>query len=117
VKFDDGSTGKVTTSIEFAAPYKFNIVLMGNRGAVRDNRLFTKAWPGQKDWAELPTVLPDSPSVTHHAFVPEIAHFVDCILQGVESHCNIADTVKTHEICFAAEISAATGKPVPLPLK
>jgi predicted dehydrogenase len=116
VKFDDGTVGKVTTSIEFAAPYKFNISLMGNRGAIRDNRLFTRHWPGQKDWAEIPTVLPDSPSVTHHAFVPQIRHFVDCIREGKESHCNIADAVKTHEICLAAELSSSGGKPIALPL-
>lgn len=117
VKFDDGSMGKVMTSIEYSAPYKFNISLMGNRGAIRDNRLFTKRWTGQTGWAEIPTVLPDSPSVTHHPFVPQIAHFVDCIREGKESHCNIADAVKTHEICLAAELSASGGKPVSLPLR
>lgn len=116
VKFSDGATGKVTTSIEYAAPYKFNISLMGNRGAMRDNRLFTRCWSGQRDWAEIPTVLPDSPSVTHHPFVPQIAHFVDCIREGRESHCNIADAVKTHEICLASEMSANEGKPISLPL-
>jgi predicted dehydrogenase len=43
-------------------------------------------------------------------------HFVDCILAGRESHCNVADTVKTHEICLAADLSAAEGRPVKLPL-
>ena len=117
VKFADGSMGKVATSIEYAAPYKFNIALMGNRGAIRDNRLFTKCWPGQKDWAEIPTVLPDSPAVTHHPFIPQIAHFVDSIREGKESHSNIADAVKTHEICLAAELSAAGGRPIALPLR
>jgi predicted dehydrogenase len=52
----------------------------------------------------------------HHPFVPQIAHFIDCVLNGVESHCNIADAVKTHEICIAAELSKLEGKPVRLPL-
>jgi predicted dehydrogenase len=68
------------------------------------------------DFAEIPTVLPDSPSVTHHPFVPQIAHFVECIQEGRETHCNIADAVKTHEICLAAEISKNEGRPVKLPL-
>jgi predicted dehydrogenase len=89
---------------------------MGNRGAIRDNRLFTKRWPGQTDWATIPTILPDSGAVAHHPFVPQINHFVECVLAGAESHCNVADTVKTHEICFAAEISRREGRPVALPL-
>lgn len=116
VKFDDGTMGKVATSIEYMAPYTFPIVLMGNKGTIRDNRLFSKRWPGQTGWAAIPTILPDSGAVTHHPFVPQIAHFVDCVLTGQESHCNVADAVKTHEICLAAELSHREGRPVRLPL-
>lgn len=116
VKFADGTMGKVATSIEYVAPYTFPIVLMGNGGTIRDNRLFTKRWPGQTGWAAIPSVLPDSGAVTHHPFVPQIAHFVECVQTGAESHCNIADAVKTHEICLAAELSRLEGRPVGLPL-
>lgn len=116
VKFADGATGKVTTSIEYMAPYTFPIALMGNKGTIRDNRLFTKRWPGQTGWAAIPTVVPDSGAVTHHPFVPQIAHFVECVLTGRESHCNVADAVKTHEICLAGELSHVEGRPVKLPL-
>jgi predicted dehydrogenase len=116
VQFANGATGKVTTSIEYAAPYTFPIVLMGDRGTIRDNRLFTKQWTGQTGWATIPTILPDSGAVTNHPFVPQIAHFIDCILTGAESHCNVADAVKTHEICIAAGISVKERRPVRLPL-
>lgn len=116
VKFADGTMGKVATSIEYVAPYTFPIVLMGNGGTIRDNRLFTKRWPGQTGWAAIPTIVPDSGAVTHHPFVPQIAHFVECVLTGAESHCNVADAVKTHEICIAAELSKLEGRPVRLPL-
>ncbi|MCZ2157206.1 MAG: Gfo/Idh/MocA family oxidoreductase, partial [Bryobacterales bacterium] len=116
VKFADGTTGKVATSLEYAAPYTFPIVLMGNGGTIRDNRLFTTRWPGQTGWATIPTILPDSGAVAHHPFNAEIDHFVDCVLSGVESHANVADAVKTHEICLASEQSRLEGKPVRLPL-
>lgn len=116
VKFAGGAMGKVATSIESVAPYTFPIVLMGNGGTIRDNRLFTNRWPGQTGWATIPTILPDSGAVDQHPFVPQIAHFVECIQAGVESHCNVADAVKTHEICLAAEISRIEGRPVSLPL-
>jgi predicted dehydrogenase len=46
----------------------------------------------------------------------EINHFVDCIPSSKESHCNVADAVKTHQICLASEISARENRPVRLPL-
>ncbi len=116
VRFADGSMGKVATSLEYQAPYTFPIVLMGNAGTIRDNRLFTRRWPGQTGWAAIPSILPDSGAVTHHPFVPQIAHFVECVLCGRESHCNVADAVKTHEICIASEQSRLEGRPVRLPL-
>lgn len=116
IRFANGTMGKVATSIEYMAPYTFPIALMGNRGTIRDNRLFTKRWPGQTGWAAIPSVLPDSGSVTHHPFVAEIAHFVECVRSGTESHCSVADAVKTHEICLAAEMSSVEGRPVRLPL-
>jgi predicted dehydrogenase len=45
-----------------------------------------------------------------------IGHFLDCVESGQESHCNIADAVKTHEICIAGELSRLEGRPVRLPL-
>jgi len=47
----------------------------------------------------------------------EINHFVECIRASQESHGNVADAVKTHEICLASEISARENRPVRLPLK
>ena len=62
-------------------------------------------------------LLPDSGDVEHHEFQQEIDHFVDCILNDVESHVNLADAVKTHQVCLAIDQSAAAGgKPVKLPL-
>jgi predicted dehydrogenase len=43
-------------------------------------------------------------------------HFAECIAKGVESHCNVADAVNTHELCLAIDRAAASGKPVKLPL-
>jgi predicted dehydrogenase len=116
IKFADGTMGKVATSIEYIAPYTFPIALMGNRGTIRDNRLFTKRWPGQTGWAAIPAIAPDSGAVTHHPFRLLIGHFIDCVMSGAESHCNVADAVKTHEICIAGELSKLEARPVRLPL-
>lgn len=117
VKFEDGAMGKVASSIESVMPYVFNIELLGELGAIRNNQVFSKRWTGQTGWATIPTILPDSGDVTHHPFRDEIDHFVDCVLSGRESHANLEDAVQTHEICFASEISARENRPVRLPLR
>lgn len=116
VRFEDGSMGKVASSIECAMPYVFNIELLGDGGTIRNNQVFSKRWPGQTGWATIPSVLPDSGDVKHHPFREEIDHFVDCILNNRESYANLADAALTHEICFASEISARENRPVKLPL-
>jgi predicted dehydrogenase len=116
IRFADGVIGKVASSVECAMPYVFNIELLGEEGTIRNNQVFSRKWPGQTGWATIPTVLPDSGDVSHHPFAGEVDHLVDCIQRGVESHVNVADAVKTHEICLATEVSAHSGKPVSLPL-
>ena len=87
--------------------------LLGDKGTIRDNRIMAKEYlAGQMDWVEVPTIRPDSGDVRHHPFDGEIAHFLDCIATGQESHVNLADAAKTHEVCYAMEHSAAEGKPV-----
>ena len=116
-KFDDGRIAKVASSIECIQPYVFNINLVGTQGAIKNNRIYSKKnFPGQTNWVEVPTVLPDSGDVTHHPFTPEVAHLVDCIQQDRQSHVNVADAYKTHEVCFAADRSGQEGNPVTLPL-
>lgn len=59
--------------------------------------------------------MPDSGDVTHHPFLHEVSHLLDCIESDVESHCNIADAFKTHAVCFAADQSGETGGAVAVP--
>ncbi len=116
VKFEDGTLGKVASSVECVQPYVFNINLLGEHGTIRNNQVFSKRWTGQKGWATIPTILPDSGDVTHHPFKEQVNHFVECILNDRESHTNLEDAGETHEICFASEISARERRPVSLPL-
>ncbi len=116
VKFEDGTLGKVASSVECRQPYIFNIQLVGDQGTIRNNQVFSTGWTGQKGWATFPTIMPDSGDVSHHPFADEVNHFVDCIQNNRESHCNLEDAALTHEICFASQISAAEKRPVKLPL-
>jgi predicted dehydrogenase len=115
VKFEDGMMGKVASSIECVMPYVFNVLLLGDQGTIRNNQVFSRKWVGQRGWATIPTVLPDSGDVSHHPFRDEVDHFVECILTNRESHANLEDAAVTHEICFASAVSARERRPVSIP--
>jgi predicted dehydrogenase len=115
VKFAGGAIGKVSASFDVQSPYAFNIDLLGEKGSIRDNRIFAKEFfAGQTDWITVPTIRPDSGDVTHHPFDGEIDHFIDCILHDKESFVNLEDAAKTHAVCFALDKSVTEGRPVKL---
>lgn len=115
VKFAGGAVGKLSASFDVQCPYAFNIDLLGEKGAIRDNRIYAKSFfAGQTDWITVPTIRPDSGDVTHHPFDGEIAHFLDCIQEDRESFVNLADAAKTHAVCYALEQSVTESRPVQL---
>jgi predicted dehydrogenase len=116
VKFDNGVLGKVSVNFDCIMPYRFPLRIFGDRGSVLDNRVWSHKFPAQTGWVELPTILPNSSDVAHHPFQPEIDHFVECLRENRESHYNLDDALKTHEIIFAALQCYQTCQPVKLPL-
>jgi predicted dehydrogenase len=116
VKFDNGALGKVSANFDCVMPYTFPVEIFGNKGTIRDNKVWSHKFPGQKGWIEIPTILPDSADVSHHPFQAQMDHFIECLLADKESHCNLEDAILTHEIAFAAQECYRTGRPVKLPL-
>jgi predicted dehydrogenase len=116
VRFSNGVLGKVSVNMECIQPYAFPVEIFGDKGSVKDHKIWSHTISDQKEWVELPDIRPDSSDVTHHPFQGEMDHFVDCILNDRESHCNLADAAKTHEIVFAANACYRSGSPVRLPL-
>jgi len=116
-RFANGAVGKTASILDCVMPYQFNIDVVGTKGTIRDNRVWSEPlFPGQTDWGVIPTVLPDSGDVTHHPFNGQIEAFVAGILDGAPILPDLDDAVKTHEVIFAADRAAETGQPVKLPL-
>ncbi|MCC6143496.1 MAG: Gfo/Idh/MocA family oxidoreductase [Candidatus Hydrogenedentes bacterium] len=113
VRFENGVLGKVSVNFECIQPYGFPIRIFGDAGTIRDNALWAPANSGPA-WQPIPGITPDSSDVSHHPFQAEIDHFVDCIQRGIESHCNLEDALRTHEVVFAAQRCYQTGAPVRL---
>ena len=117
VKFENGAVGKVSTNFDAIMPYNFMWELYGDKGTCKNNKVWSKEFPGQNDWISLEGHMPDSAAVATHPFQAEIDHLIDCVIDDKESHANLDDAVNTHEAALAAIISRQEGnRPVHLPL-
>jgi len=113
IKFENGAIGKVGCALEGNVKYQFNVRLHGAKGTLVNDRFRTEYLdPGLEGWAHFPTVLPDTPDVTHHPFPGEVNDFVEAILENRPAKLDIREDSKTYEIMFAAEESARSGRPV-----
>lgn len=115
-KFDNGSIGRVSTSLECNMPYVFQIQACGTKGTIRNNGIYSEKFPNQRDFMQIPADYMDDWDVAQHPFPAEIDYFVDCIINKTESELSVQRAYKTYEMMFAAEISASEGSPVKLPL-
>jgi predicted dehydrogenase len=116
VRFSNGVLGKVSVNFECIQPYAFPLEVFGDRGTIKNNRLFCPGHSDANGWVDIPGICPDSSDVSHHPFQGLVDHFVQCLQSDVESHCNLADAVKTHEVVFAMQQCYASGQPVQFPL-
>ena len=115
MKFKDGKIGRSTTTFDVKMPYRFNIGIYGTEGTLRNNEIFIpKLFPGQKDFMKIPCILPDSGDVSHHPFQGEVSHFLDCIINDQKPFPDLDDAAMTQAVCFAADQSAESGRPVPV---
>jgi predicted dehydrogenase len=113
VKFKDGKLGRSTTTFDAKMPYRFNIGIYGTEGTLRNDGLFApKLFPEQNNFLKIPCILPDSGDVTQHPFEGEVSHFLDCIIGDRQPFPNLEDAAKTQAVCFAADLSAESGRPV-----
>jgi predicted dehydrogenase len=110
LRFQNGAIGKLSAILDADTPYIFNTRLFGTEGTIQNNEVFSsRHYPGALGYWSFPTIKPDSGDVSHHPFVPEVAHFIDCIEQDVESHASIYDSYRSMAICYAIDESAARG--------
>ena len=116
VKFSNGVLGKVSVNFDCIQPYTFPIEIFGDKGSVKNNRIWSHKYPEQKDWKTIDAISPDSSDVSHHPFQAQADHFIECLEKDIESHCNLKDAAKTHEVVFAVQECYRTGVPVKLPL-
>jgi len=77
--------------------------------ACRSQGMESLAWPPE-------TTTPDSGDVVEHQTAECVGHFIECVKSQKQSPLSFANSATIGEIAWAAQISAATGQEVPLPL-
>ena len=114
LKFKDGRLAKVASVIDCLQPYYFHVHLVGSRGSLLDNRIYSEALKGMsKTWSTLETALVDSGDVQDHPYVPQFQAFCDSVKQGQPMPLTDFETAyQSHRVVFAADRSAAEGRPV-----
>ena len=121
LKFGDGSIGKVASSIDCLQPYYFHTHLVGSKGSLLDNKIYSTELPGleKNRWSELPMKLCDSGDVSDHPYQSQFEAFFSALESGEDmALTSLADAARTHEIIFAADRAAESGQPVePGPLR
>jgi predicted dehydrogenase len=116
VRFENGAIGRVSASMGCIMPYAYNITIMGDKGTLRDNRLWSHNYPGQTDYVTIPTQMPDSGSVLDHPYAPGLEHLISCIEAGRDTDISLSSTMNVHEALLAIDQSVDEGRPVTLPL-
>ena len=81
-----------------------------------DNRFYSvKLKVTKQHWSKLETPLVDSGDVADHPYQPQFQAFIDSIKNQTKMPLTDFDTAfETHRVVFAADRSAAEGRPVKL---
>lgn len=116
LKFKSGRIGKCAAIIDCLQPYYFHTHLCGSQGSLLDNKFHSMKLDTDKNsWSTLAMKMLDSGDVTDHPYETQFTTFFESIEKDVEMPLtSLSDAMKTHEVIFAADKSAATGKPVRL---
>ena len=116
LKFKGGRVGKCAAVVDCFQPYYFHTHLVGSHGSLLDNRFHSTKLGGlnKHAWSNLSMKMLDSGDVSDHPYTTQFQAFFDALDRERMLLTSFDDALKTHEIIFAADKSAATGKAVTL---
>ncbi|HYE30376.1 MAG TPA: Gfo/Idh/MocA family oxidoreductase [Methylomirabilota bacterium] len=115
LKFANGAVGKCAAVVDCLQPYYFHTHLVGSEGSLLDNKFHSQRLGGlnKGKWSELSMKMLDSGDVSDHPYQTQFEAFLNALDAGVEMPLtNLKEALRTHEVIFAADRSAATSAPV-----
>ncbi len=117
LRFRHGAVGKCASVIDCWQPYYFHTHLVGSEGSVLDNKYHSNLVEGldRQRWTDLGFKPVDSGDVADHPYTAQFEAFFQSLDQGRPMPLTgLAEAVRTHEVIFAADLSARLGRPVRL---
>jgi predicted dehydrogenase len=114
VKFKNGAIGKCAAVVDCLQPYYFHTHLVGSEGSLLDNKFHSmKLHTNKAAWSSLAMKMLDSGDVSDHPYQSQFQAFFDALDAGKEMPLtSLGEAMKSHQVIFAADKSAATGRPV-----
>lgn len=101
----NGKMARVGADTGGLRPFHLELNLHGSLGSVLEGKVHVEG----RGRLELPEVAPGDPRAGGAEYRGMIDHFVHCVLDGRESHCNLMDATNTHLAVFAASRAAEIG--------
>jgi predicted dehydrogenase len=116
LKFKSGRVGKCAAIVDCLQPYYCHLHLVGSEGSLLDNKLHSmKLKTDKQHWSTLAMQMLDSGDVKDHPYQAQFDAFFQAVTEGREMPLtSLQDAIHTFRVLFAADQSAATGKPVRL---
>ena len=114
LKFKDGTVGKCAAVVDCLQPYYFHTHLVGSEGSLLDNKFHSMKLKTNKNaWSNLAMNLLDSGDVSDHPYQTQFEAFFNALDKGKTMPLtSFAEASRSHEVMFAADRSAARGRPV-----
>ena len=109
--------GKVASVIDCLQPYYFHTHLVGSEGSLLDTKFYSSKLKGlvKSEWSHLAVPPVDSGDVKDHPYQPQFQAFVDATRAGKTMPLtDFTTALATHRVVYAADLSAAKGRPVKL---
>ncbi len=117
LRYRDGRIGKVASVLDALSPYTFRVHLVGSEGTLMNDQF----WSGRIDgldrgrWSTLAMKRLESGDVADHPYALQFQAFFDALDAGGEMPLtNLRAAMRTHEIIFAADRSAAESRTIAL---
>ena len=110
LKFADGRVGKVASIIDCLQPYYFHVHLVGSEGSLLDNKIYSSKKQGmdRSKWTEIHLKMLDSGDVSDHPYQTQFEAFFTALNEDKDMPLtSLSHAMRTHEVIFAADNSAA----------
>ncbi len=114
MQFEDGRLGKTASVIDAMQPYLLSVQLIGSEGTIWNDKFHSEVLQGldKNDWSRMNAQMVGSGDVAHHPYRLLFEDFIDSIREDRPTQYSFEDSIFSHRVCLAADLSAAERRQV-----